>query len=108
MRDMCGFVDAAGRRALYFVLQGALSKLVHLGFGLAAILGFIGTKLVLHWAHLRWESVPEIPTLTSLFVILGILAVTTATSLVASAKAERRDGTARAEVEPEETGTRSH
>ena len=30
-----------GLRALYFVLQGALSKLVHLGYGLAAILGFI-------------------------------------------------------------------
>ena len=28
-----------GLRALYFVLQGALSKLVHLGYGLAAILG---------------------------------------------------------------------
>jgi hypothetical protein len=40
-----------GLRALYFVLEGALSKLVHLGYGLAAILGFIGTKLVLHWAH---------------------------------------------------------
>jgi TerC family integral membrane protein len=38
-----------GLRALYFVLEGALSKLVHLGFGLAAILGFIGVKLVLHW-----------------------------------------------------------
>lgn len=73
-----------GLRALYFVLQGALSKLVHLGFGLAAILGFIGGKLVLHWAHLRWEGVPEIPTLASLFVIVGILAVTTMTSLLAS------------------------
>jgi TerC family integral membrane protein len=73
-----------GLRALYFVLQGALSKLVHLGFGLAAILGFIGVKLVLHWAHLVWPQVPEIPTLASLFVILGILATTTATSLVAS------------------------
>lgn len=40
-----------GLRALYFVLEGALSTLVHLGFGLAAILGFIGVKLVLHWAH---------------------------------------------------------
>ena len=28
-----------GLRALYFVLQGALAKLVHLGYGLAAILG---------------------------------------------------------------------
>ena len=79
-----------GLRALYFVLEGALSKLVHLGYGLAAILAFIGAKLVLHWAHLRWESVPEIPTLASLGVIVGVLAVTTATSLVASRRADRR------------------
>lgn len=80
-----------GLRALYFVLQGALTKLVHLSYGLAAILGFIGVKLVLHWAHLAWPSVPEIPTLASLFVIIGILAVTTATSLVASRRAEERE-----------------
>lgn len=71
-----------GLRALYFVLRGALDKLVHLGFGLAAILGFIGVKLVLHWAHLGWTFVPEIPTPLSLGVIVGILLVTTATSLV--------------------------
>ena len=79
-----------GLRALYFVLEGALSKLAHLGFGLAAILAFIGVKLMLHWAHLRWESVPEIPTLTSLGVIVGILAVTVCTSLVASKRADAR------------------
>ena len=80
-----------GLRALYFVLEGALSKLVHLGYGLAAILAFIGAKLVLHWAHLRWESVPEIPTLASLGVILGVLVVTTATSLAASRRAAERE-----------------
>jgi predicted tellurium resistance membrane protein TerC len=73
-----------GLRALYFVLQGALSKLVHLGYGLAAILGFIGVKLVLHWAHGIWTWVPEIPTLASLGVIIGVLAVVTATSLYAT------------------------
>jgi len=76
--------ELLGLRALYFVLQGALSKLVHLGFGLAAILGFIGVKLVLHWAHLVWPAVPEIPTLASLGVIVGILVVTTLTSLAAA------------------------
>ncbi|MDO5741262.1 MAG: hypothetical protein Q4P07_14060 [Ornithinimicrobium sp.] len=34
-----------GLRALYFVLQGALAKLVHLSYGLAAILAFIGINL---------------------------------------------------------------
>jgi TerC family integral membrane protein len=73
-----------GLRALYFVLQGALAKLVHLSYGLAAILGFIGIKLVLHWAHEVWPSVPSVPTLASLAVILAILALTTTTSLIAS------------------------
>ena len=77
-----------GLRALYFVLEGALSKLVHLGYGLAAILGFIGVKLVLHWAHGIWPSTPEVPTLASLGVIVGILAVVTLTSLRASRRAE--------------------
>jgi predicted tellurium resistance membrane protein TerC len=78
-----------GLRALYFVLEGALSKLVHLGYGLATILAFIGTKLALHWAHLRWESVPEIPTLVSLAVVVGVLAVTTLTSLRADRRARQ-------------------
>jgi TerC family integral membrane protein len=73
-----------GLRALYFVLEGALSALVHLSYGLAAILGFIGFKLVLHWAHLVWPSIPDVPTLASLFVIVGILALTVTTSLVAT------------------------
>ncbi|WP_207769461.1 TerC family protein [Nocardioides currus] len=78
-----------GLRALYFVLQGALDKLVHLSYGLAAILGFIGVKLVLHWAHGVWPGVPSVPTLASLGVIVGILALTTATSLVASRRREQ-------------------
>lgn len=73
-----------GLRALYFVLQGALSKLVHLGYGLAAILAFIGVKLVLHWAHDVWPATPEIPTLWSLAVIVVVLGIVTATSLYAT------------------------
>ncbi|WP_062465333.1 TerC family protein [Demequina soli] len=77
-----------GLRALYFVLEGALSKLVHLGYGLSIILAFIGVKLVLHWAHGVWAAVPTVPTTLSLVVIVGVLAVTTATSLRASRRAE--------------------
>lgn len=78
-----------GLRALYFVLEGVLGKLVHLGYGLAAILAFIGIKLALHWAHLQWPAIPEIPTVTSLLVVVGILAVTTMTSLLATRAATR-------------------
>src|SRR3954466_858468 len=70
-----------GLRALYFLLAGALGRLVHLGYGLAVILGVIGLKLVLHWAHDIWPAVPEIPTLLGLAVIIGVLGVVTITSL---------------------------
>jgi TerC family integral membrane protein len=73
-----------GLRALYFVLHAALARLVHLSYGLAVILAFIGTKLALHWAHGVWPTVPQIPTLVSLAVIVGILVVVTLTSLRAT------------------------
>ncbi|MEU6077127.1 TerC/Alx family metal homeostasis membrane protein [Micromonospora sp. NPDC047074] len=75
-----------GLRALYFVLHAALSRLVHLSYGLAIILAFIGLKLGLHWAHGIWSGVPEIPTLASLGVIVGILVIVTLTSLRATRK----------------------
>ena len=94
-----------GLRALYFVVEGALGSLVHLGYGLAAILAFIGAKLVLHWGHGVWPAVPEVPTLPSLAVIVGILALVTTTSLLARRRDERRaelgateDGERRAEA----------
>ncbi|MEI2766533.1 MAG: TerC/Alx family metal homeostasis membrane protein [Dermatophilaceae bacterium] len=73
-----------GLRALYFVLEGVLGRLAHLGFGLSAILVFIGVKLVLHWAHGIWSWVPEIPTLLSLVVIVGVLTVVTVTSVLST------------------------
>jgi TerC family integral membrane protein len=77
-----------GLRALYFLLAGALGRLVHLGYGLAVILGVIGLKLVLHWAHDIWPAVPQIPTLLGLAVIIGVLAVVTITSLYVSARTD--------------------
>jgi tellurite resistance protein TerC len=64
-----------------------LSRLRHLNHGLAIILGFIGVKLVLHWAHTVWPAVPDIPTPLSLAVILATLATVTVTSLMS----RRRD-----------------
>jgi len=80
-----------GLRALYFVLAGALGALVHLGYGLAAILAFIGAKLVMHWAHGVWSWVPEVPTLFSLGVIVAILAIVITTSLLSNRRARRRE-----------------
>ncbi|SFT08594.1 TerC/Alx family metal homeostasis membrane protein [Saccharopolyspora flava] len=81
-----------GLRALYFVLHTALAKLVHLNHGLAIILGFIGAKLVLHWAHGIWPQVPEIPTPISLAVIVLVLAAVTLTSLRARRSARPHPG----------------
>jgi tellurite resistance protein TerC len=81
-----------GLRALFFLVQGLLDRLVYLSTGLAVVLAFIGVKLVLHWAHMLSDAVPEIPTLASLGVIMAILAVTIGASLVKA----RRDPAARA------------
>lgn len=89
-----------GLRALYFVIEGALSSLAHLGYGLAVILAFIGVKLVLHWAHGEWTWVPEIPTLVSLAVIIGVLALVTVTSLVAKRRSESAQQSVEADTGP--------
>jgi tellurite resistance protein TerC len=68
-----------GLRSLYFVLQGLLYKLHLLHYGLAAILAFVGGKMI----TARWF---EIPTLWSLFVILGTVAIFAAASLLLPAR----------------------
>src|SRR5690625_1359996 len=79
-----------GLRQLYFLIVGLLDRLVYLGYGLAAILGFIGIKLMLH--ALSQNNLPfiydgqDVPvhepsTATSLLVIIGILVVTIIASL---------------------------
>jgi tellurite resistance protein TerC len=73
-----------GLRALYFLLTGLLDRLVHLHYGLAFLLAFIGVKLVLHYLHGVWPVLPEIPLPLSLAVIVGVLATTTITSLRAT------------------------
>ncbi len=81
-----------GLRALFFLVTGLLDRLVYLSTGLSLILAFIGAKLILHFGHLQDESIPEIPTSTSLAVIVAILTVTTVASLIRA----RREPEARA------------
>ena len=73
-----------GLRALYFLLKGLLDKLVYLSLGLSIILMFIGVKLVLTFAHEEYAQIPKIPTVVSLGVIAGILAVSTIASIINS------------------------
>ena len=71
-----------GLRALYFLLSGMLDRFEHLGKALAFILAFIGAKLFLQAAHETIStSVPQIPSLVSLGVIVTALAVAVAISL---------------------------
>ncbi len=83
-----------GLRQLYFLIDGLLDRLIYLSFGLAAILAFIGAKLVLHALHENnlffinsGDPVPvvEISTGVSLTVIVGVLAVTVVASLLSPA-----------------------
>lgn len=72
-----------GLRALYFLLAGLLEKFHHLSKGLAVILAFIGVKLTLQAAHKTIStSIPEIPSLVSLGVIVAVLATSIVWSLV--------------------------
>nr|WP_276550219.1 TerC family protein [Brachybacterium muris] len=90
-----------GLRQLYFLIDGLLDRLVYLSYGLAAILAFIGVKLILHALHENelpfindGEAVPvvEVTTQLSLTVIIGILVITVIASLVS------RKGRAKAAV----------
>jgi tellurite resistance protein TerC len=58
-----------GLRAMYFLLQAVAAKFHLLSYGLALILAFIGTKMML-------IDVIKIPVLASLGVVVGILALT--------------------------------
>jgi tellurite resistance protein TerC len=79
-----------GLRQLYFLLQGAMDRLVHLGRGLSFILAFIGVKMILHALHENGVDVPDISLEVSLTVIVSALTITALTSLYAT-----RDKTAK-------------
>ena len=71
-----------GLRALYFLLAGMLKKFHYLGKGLAFILAFIGVKLFLQAGHkVISTSIPEIPSLVSLGVIIVALTISIVASL---------------------------
>ncbi|GAA3594881.1 TerC family protein [Klugiella xanthotipulae] len=87
-----------GLRQLYFLLGGLLDRLEYLKYGIAAILAFIGVKLVFHALHVNEvpfinggehiDWVPEISTWMSLGFIVVAMAVATVASLI---KARRED-----------------
>ena len=66
-----------GLRSLYFLLAGVVDKFVFLRYGLAAVLAFVGAKLLL-------AGVYHIPNLLSLGVIVFSLTVSILASLYAN------------------------
>ncbi|MCT1683617.1 TerC family protein [Corynebacterium appendicis] len=95
-----------GLRQLYFLLNGLLDKLVYLPYGLAVVLGFIGVKLLLHALHENNLSfinggeglnVPEVGTVTSLLVIVGVLVITAGASIIKERADEKAGRSSRQE-----------
>jgi tellurite resistance protein TerC len=90
-----------GLRQMYFLLGGLLDRLVYRSYGLAAVVGFIGVKLVLDALHgnnvsfvnggepIGWA--PHIPIWLSLVVIAWVLGVTTIASLAKASRDARAD-----------------
>ncbi len=64
-----------GLRSLYFVLAGAVERFHYLRFGLSAVLGFVGVKMLL-------ADVYKVPIALSLLVIVALLGTAMAASLV--------------------------
>lgn len=76
-----------GLRALYFLLASAMERLTYLKLGLAAVLGFVGVKMLL-------ADIYKIPIVVSLLTIAAILTVATVVSLRRSVPATSpHDGT---------------
>jgi predicted tellurium resistance membrane protein TerC len=67
-----------GLRALYFLLAGLLERLRFLHLGLAAILGFVGLKML----TAKWVSVPV--TVSLGFIVLVVLTATAASLIPAT------------------------
>jgi tellurite resistance protein TerC len=74
-----------GLRALYFMLAGMMSRFRYLDTGLAVILAFIGTKMLL-------TNVYKIPNLASLGVIAGVLTIAVIASLAHPPPEEEANG----------------
>lgn len=87
-----------GLRALYFLLAGVMDLFRYLNYGLSAVLGFVGCKMVLDFvAHQTWApgfmalkpNQHLISPLQSLAVIVACLGVSIGASIVAKRREDR-------------------
>jgi tellurite resistance protein TerC len=72
-----------GLRSMFFALEGVMKRFHYLHYGLAAVLGFVGAKMLLAGFY-------KTPTWVSLLVIVGVLSV----SIIASLLDKHRAGQA--------------
>jgi len=63
-----------GLRAMFFLVAGLARRLAYLGYGISAVLGFIGVKIVV-------QPFFAIPVVVSLLVVVGVLLTATVASL---------------------------
>lgn len=81
-----------GLRALYFMLVGAMDMFRYLRYGLAAILVFVGIKmLVEHALDNFWQIKDVVPVWVSLVVVVVFLSIAILASMIA-ARREKRGG----------------
>lgn len=82
-----------GLRQLFFLVDGLLERLIYLHFGLAAILGFIAVKLLIHAFH-GYEIaqvIPEPSILFSVGFIVLAISITVIASIIGSRRLARRE-----------------
>src|SRR5690606_35813604 len=72
-----------GLRALYFLLAGMAGKFRYLNLGLAAILAFVGIKMIIH----HWYAIP-------IGISLAVIGIILTVSIVASLRADRAEAAA--------------
>ena len=92
-----------GLRQLYFLLGGLLDRLAYLHYGIAAILGFIGVKLLIHAIHEApldfipgfsvLQKIPEVPIWLSLAFIVVAMGVAVLASVIFARQSEKREDT---------------
>jgi len=80
-----------GLRSMYFVLAGAIRYFRYLNVGLAAVLVFIGVKMLLdpHHHEPKWFQV-KLPTSVSLEVVAAILLIAIALSVTAAHREKKK------------------
>ena len=76
-----------GLRALYFLLVGVINIFCYLHYGLAAVLGFVGLKMIAEW----WIPHEEGTQLVSPWVCLVVITLLLGISILASMIAKRRE-----------------